>query len=119
MSDGVFEALLTLLFGVAAVDGWWQTRKLWRKRNRIRPTMTGSFGLVPLSYVVVALLSTVAATWYGILSIRRLLDLDPIDWSPIVSVILACGIFFVPRYLAWTWHRIEEDPANDIRTTPE
>ena len=90
MNDAVVVAVL---FVVPAILGVRATYRLWRlyldtKRNSI-----------VFSFAMISTIITSAASFYGIIAIRRLLGFTPLDWTPGASLLLAALVLFIPAAL--------------------
>lgn len=105
MSDAFLTASFLLAFGVGSGATWW----LWRRYDRIAPTLPGRERLVLQAFVVVSLVITAVAGYLGFLSLRRLAGLPPLDWSSIVTYLIAEAILFIPLYLAVIVKLVSED----------
>lgn len=111
--NAVLQGIYTVSLFVAAAFGWYSTVRAFRRYRRIAPELPGSLDLIQFAFVIVRLVASIAATWFGYLALRRLLDFEPLDWSPVVSLALAVGVFLLPPFLDLIDKRIAEDIALD------
>lgn len=96
----------TILLTVAVGDAIRSTLWLRRKYNEIAPKLQPNRRALGRAFVVVATLITSLATWIVILTVRRIMGLDNLDFSPVVTGGLALAVLLVPRYLKNVWTRL-------------
>ena len=95
-----------VLFGIVAILG---LRGSWRLSARYRfvhGQLDYREGLILLAIVVVSWTITVAALYFGFLSVRRLLGYEPLPELVPVSVVIATGVLLVPAFLDYVVTRV-------------
>ena len=48
----------------------------------------------------------IAIGWFGFLSVRRLLGFEALEWSQVVSYLIAIPVLLVPRVFEYVWDRV-------------
>lgn len=84
--------------------------RLTRRYRAVRPLLAKHEREILLAFVVVAWLITSGAGYFGYLSARRLLGFGPLDWTPIVSVLLASAVLLIPAFLDHIVSRVARVP---------
>lgn len=86
----------SLLFVIPALLGIRATWRLWRIYwfNHESRKQEILLGLALTSTII-----TGAASFYGVLAIRRLLGFEPLDWTAPISLALAAAVLFLPAAL--------------------
>lgn len=95
------------IFAAAFAIGVYSSWGLWL----IHRDETPPRNLITRAFVVVAILVTLAAGYYGLLSARRLLGYEPIPGSAIASILLASAILLIPAFLRLTVAAIRRSRA--------
>lgn len=92
-----------LVLGLAFAGGARSTIRLWRLWRRDEETRRS---LILAAFAWIALVITGAAAFFGVLSVRRALGFQPFPWAPLVSVLVASVVLFIPIALDWLVDRI-------------
>jgi hypothetical protein len=100
----------TVVLAIAAILGLRATFRLTRRYRAVSPQLDERERLVLGSFVGVAWVITLTASFYGILSARRLLGLDPIAWSATISLLLASAVLLIPAGLDYIVDRVARVP---------
>jgi hypothetical protein len=95
----VNDVFLTANFMVTCAVGIICTLGLWRRYSTIAPTLPGRDRLVLQAFVVIAVACTLAAGYFGVLALRRLLGYEPLDWTGVISYVIAEAILLIPLYI--------------------
>lgn len=106
----MIEWLYAGLFVIAAVVGVRSSLHLTRRYRSVRGQLESRDALLLLAFVLVAWTLTVAALWWGFVSVRRIVGFEPLDWTPFVSVVLAAVVLFIPAYLDAIVGRVAKVP---------
>lgn len=113
------QAFYLVLFAVTAILGY---RGSFRLTRRFRLAAGGSTDrmtynerLLLGSIVVVAWVVTIAATYLGVLSIRRVLGFESVAFLAPVSILVAMGVLLIPAGLDLVIERIARLPEDDRR----
>lgn len=94
------DMLFALGVIIAFLSGTRSTWRLWRRYTSARVVLLEPRErLILRSFVIVSVMITVAAGYFGFVALRRMLGYDPLDWTPTVSVLLAIVILFIPTML--------------------
>lgn len=93
---------LVAAFAVGAHATW----TLRREYRTIKPYIRLRNRRLGQAFVTVSEIITVGVGFYGALSVWSLLGFKRPDWAPLVGLIVALPILFVPRYLLIVWRRI-------------
>lgn len=88
--------ILALVFAIPAVLG---TRATWRLWRIYLFDGESKSQVILLSFAIIATIITIAAVYFGALTVRRVLGFDALDWTPTVSLILASVILLIPTGL--------------------
>ena len=83
-------------------------RATWRLWRLYRADTNRSLLLFALAFS--AALVTITGIWVGLLTVRRLLGFEPLEWSPPVTGLLAVIIFWIPVLFDWVVNQIGRRP---------
>lgn len=100
------EATSIAMLGLAFAGGLRSTIRLWRLWRRDEETRRS---LILAAFAWIALVITSAAAFFGALAVRRALGFQPFPWSPLVSVVVASIVLFIPIALDWLVDRIASE----------
>ena len=92
---------LAVLFLVAFLLGTRATIRQWRRYRTITPTLvTPRAELIMWAFAVISTVITIAAGYYGFLSLRRVAGFDPLppEWASI-SIGVAAGVLLLPEFI--------------------
>jgi hypothetical protein len=92
----LLDELFALAVVVAFAAGVRSTWRLWRRYADASPILDARERLLLRSFVIVSVLITAAAGFYGFLAARRLMGYEPLEWVPLVSVIIAIAVLLIP-----------------------
>ena len=97
MNDGArwFLAVTAIAF----ILGLRGSIRLHRRYRDVAEQLIPRERLLLASIVGVSFTITVAAGYFALVSARRLLGYEAIEWTPIVSLIVATAILFIPAAL--------------------
>lgn len=102
MSDAFVASLLfTTAFGVGVVS----TIYLWRVRGN---GWTDHRNMILDAIFVVSLVVTLAAGYFGFLSLRRVWGFEPLPWTPIAGLVVSTTVLLIPPFLVWIVRRIQK-----------
>lgn len=90
---GIGILLIGLVFGLRG------SRRLTRRYRAARPLVSGQDALLLVGIVTVAWGIVIFAVYIGILSVRRLLGFEPLDWTPPLTAAFATIALFIPTFL--------------------
>lgn len=107
MNDGIFYLALFVIVGVLGIRGSW---RLTRRYHDVSPQLVERERLILLAFVIVAWLVTVAAAYFGFLTVRRLLGFEPLPELAPVSALVAFGVFMIPAFLDAVVDRVARVP---------
>jgi len=105
--------LFVIFGGVAFFLGLRGSVRLTRRYIDVDEHLVPRERLILLSFVVVAWLITGAAGYFDLLSARRVLGYAPFEWTPILSIVIASLILFIPAGLDWVIGRVARVPWRD------
>lgn len=105
-----------LILGFGAI-GWYSTFRLIGKYRTVR--VPGRARWILIAFVVVSVVISFAASYFGFLSVRRVLGYPPMDWTPGVSVLVACIVFLLPPLLDRIADYIANEPIPDSALSGE
>lgn len=101
--DVLFAALVVTAF----LTGLRSTVRLWRRHRDVAPVLLDPRERLVLgTFVVVAVLLTATAGYFGFLSVRRLLGLDALEGTALLSALIASVVLYIPAGLDWVVGRI-------------
>jgi hypothetical protein len=93
-----------VMFLGAFIAGTWSTWDLWAIHRAELPPRNR----ITRAFVVVAILITAAAGFYGFLAARRILGFETIPGISVVSLLLASAVLLVPVFLRMTVRQIRD-----------
>jgi hypothetical protein len=93
------DAFYAFSFAVAFLLGIRSTYRLTRTYLNIRGRLPRLRRLALQAFAVVAGSITIAAGWFGFLTVRRILGFEPIDGTQFVGFIIAEFVLLIPLYL--------------------
>lgn len=96
MNEGTWYLALFVIVGVLGIRGSW---RLTRRYHDVSSQLVDRERLILLAFVIVAWLITVAAAYFGFLTVRRMLGFEPLPELAPVSAVIAFGIFLIPAFL--------------------
>lgn len=111
--------LYAAAFLAAFVLGVRASLRITRTYRQIRPKLVAPEELIAVAFVVVAWVVTVAAGWYGTLSLLRLTGTAIVPWSPMVSLAVAMTVLALPPFLDLVLERIAQTVAPRQVDDPE
>ena len=99
--------LFAVAVAVAFVSGVRSTFRLWRRYRAVVPVLTDARERLLLrSFVAVSTAITLAAGFYGLLAVRRLVGFPPFEWGIEASALVAIGVLFIPAALDHAVERV-------------
>lgn len=107
MNEGLWYLALFVIVGVLGIRGSW---RLTRRYHDVSPQLVERERLILLAFVIVAWLVTVAALYFGGLSVRRLLGFEALPQFSAVSAVIAFAIFLIPAFLDAVVERVARVP---------
>lgn len=102
----VGSALLFLAaFGVGIRETW----RMWRRYRTTMPLLAEPEAYLLLwALTVTCLVVTGSAGFFGILALRHLLGFGGEHYVPLLSLVVASAVLFIPLFLGWVADRISE-----------
>lgn len=107
MSEAVVYALVFAIVAVLGVRGSW---RLTRRYRDVRLELIERERWILLALVVVAWSITLAALYFGGLTVRSLLGFPRLPQLAPVSVLIATGILLIPAFLDWVVDHVARVP---------
>ena len=104
------EAIPVIVLGIAFIVDVQSTVDLWGRYRRVGPTLIKRERLILQAFVVVSVIITIVAGYFGALATRRLMGFDALDMTAGISWVLAITTLFVPAYLKLTVKRVAGEP---------
>lgn len=97
MSEVTLYVLLAVVLSVLAVRGSLKVTLRFRAASRGEGSLsTWSERLFVGLLVVICWFVTAVASYLTVFSVYRILGNPPLPWTPVVSAILAIGVFLIP-----------------------
>jgi uncharacterized membrane protein YidH (DUF202 family) len=90
----------------AFIIGAWSTWDVWQLHRDTAPRMTPLERMVLGLLVLICAVITLAAGYFGFLSVRRLFGFDAFDWSPLASAVVALAVLLLPARIRYVARRI-------------
>ena len=102
--------IYVVLFGIAAIFGLRGSVRLTQRYRDVRNQLDRREALILMAIVAVSWVITLAAVFYGVIAVRRLLGYDYITELVPVSAFLSIGILFIPTFLDAVVDRVARVP---------
>lgn len=99
-----------VIFSVAFLLGLRGSWRLTRRYRDVRDQLIDRERLILLSIVVVSWVITVAAGYFGVLSVRTIAGFERIPQLVPVSVLISSGVLFIPAFLDAVVDRVARVP---------
>ena len=97
---------------IAFVLGLRGSVRLSQRYRAVSPLLLEHEREILLAFVIVAWLVTVAAGFFGLIAARRLIGYAPLEWTPLVQVLLASAVLLIPVFLDHIVSRVARVPWN-------
>lgn len=94
------------VFIIALVSGTEGSVRLTMRYLSIRPVVDRTDAWIVLGMALVAWALVLFMLYIGILSLRRIAGLAPLDWTPVVTNVFATGLLFIPKFLSVVVERV-------------
>lgn len=107
------ELFPVLVLTAAFIADLTSTIELWGRYRRVGPTLAKRERLILQSYVVVAVVITITAGFFGILATQHLMGFDVIEGTAVVTWALSIAALFIPTYLRLTLRRVAAEPTEE------
>lgn len=103
------EAFLVL--GIVALPlGLRGSIRLTRRYRDVRGQLDSRERLILLTFVVLAWAALAIGIYLVVLAGRRVLDMAPLEWTPVVTLVIAAGILYLPAVLDFVIERVARVP---------
>lgn len=100
---------------IAFVLGLRGSVRLSRRYHDVSALLVPRERLILGSFVAVAWVITLAGGWFVATSARRLLGFEPLDWTPLASLLVASVVLFIPAGLDFIVDRVARVPWRPSR----
>lgn len=107
MTDAAFYAIL---LGITTVLGLRGSIRLTRRYLGVRGELVDRERWILLAFVIVSWAVTVAAMWFGWLTVRRLLGFAPVPETAAIGALIATVVMLIPAFLDWVVERVARVP---------
>ncbi len=94
--DFAFASGFLAAFGLGIRSTW----RLWRRYRTVTPLLLDPRERLVLgAFVIVSVLITTAAGYFGLLTVRRIIGFEPLEFTPIISLFVVIVVLLIPVYL--------------------
>lgn len=107
MSSGLAFTIVALIAFILGVRG---SVRLTRRYHDVTPELVEGERLILAAFVVVSWLITLVAGYLIAVTARRLLGFQPLEWTPLVTLLLASLVLLIPAGLDLVVARVARVP---------
>lgn len=96
MDEATERLAYGMMYAVTFVIGLYSSYRMWRRYMTARDGIARENRPVLHALVVTCFVITAAAGWLGFLSMRAIVGLPRMDWTPPFNVVIASAVLLLP-----------------------